>query len=94
MTINETVTLILSVSSLIISFSTLYLTYFNKVASLVGVLVIYNYQAKGKFKRELEYSISNTGNLQLVLKQVLTLVAKPRNMKARSFLHYRKVKVR
>ena len=76
MTNNEVVTILLSAVALIVSFVTFYLTYFHKRAGLVGVLVGCRYGLVGLYENEVEYALSNTGNLQLVFREIELLVGR------------------
>lgn len=63
MTQNELITLGISTGALAVSLATLYLTFFYKRTGLVGMLVICRYSAPGEYSIELEYALSNVGNL-------------------------------
>jgi hypothetical protein len=60
----------LSILALVISCITLYLTFFRRKPALVGMLLLRHFEVKGKYDSELEYSLGNTGNQQLLLKKV------------------------
>jgi len=74
MTQNEIITIVLSAGALLVSLLTLYFTYFHKRAGLVGVLVGRKHRISPKYIYEIEYALSNTGNVQLILKEVKVLI--------------------
>jgi hypothetical protein len=68
------VALVISVIAAAVSILTLYFTFFHKRAQLVGALVLVDESARGAFDIEMEYVLCNTGNVQLLLKQITARV--------------------
>jgi hypothetical protein len=70
------VALLVSILALVLSGATIYFTFFHTWTSMTGLLVTYGKEEEGLHDRYLEYALSNTGNVQLILNRVTVMVSR------------------
>lgn len=85
MTNNEIITICISTAALLVSLATLYFTVFYKKIALIGFLLAWNQQhatTEGEhdpLKADVEFSLSNTGNRELLVRDVEVNWERPPN---------------
>lgn len=70
MTNGEVIAVCISIGALCISLATLYLSFFHKKISLIGTLASCNVPIDENVELELEYSLGNTGNQELLAREI------------------------
>jgi len=70
MTTNEIITLIISGLAFVISGASFYFSFFYRKTSLIGNLLIYTTDFEGHGSVDCEFSFSNTGNKEILLRGV------------------------